>query len=57
MADASKLGAALRMVEEIGSFSGTEQWTKMLREVVGQAVMENCEDQGIDIFSFFNNND
>jgi len=57
MADASKLGAALRMVEEIGSFSGTEQWTKMLREVVGQAVMENCEDQGIDIFSFFKDND
>jgi len=57
MADTSKLSAAMRMVEEIGSFSGTEQWTKMLREVVGQAVMENCEDQGIDIFSFFKNND
>jgi hypothetical protein len=47
----------MRMVDEIGSFSGSEQWVKMLKEVVGQAVMENCEDQGIDIFSFFNNND
>jgi hypothetical protein len=57
MNDISRLSAALRMVEEIGSFSGTEQWTKMLKKAVGQAVMENCEDQGIDIFSFFNSNE
>jgi hypothetical protein len=57
MGDTSKLSTALRIIEEVGSFSGSEEWTKMLKELVGQAVMESCEDQGIDIFSFFNNND
>jgi len=57
MGDVSKLSTALRIVEEIGSFGGSEQWTKMLKKLVGQAVMENCEEQGIDIFSFFNKND
>jgi hypothetical protein len=57
MNDVSKLSTALRIVEEVGSFGGSEQWTKMLKKLVGQAVMENCEERGIDIFSFFNNND
>jgi hypothetical protein len=57
MADVSKLSTALRIVEEVGSFGGTEQWTAMLKKLVGQAVMENCEDRGIDIFSFFHDND
>jgi uncharacterized protein YjeT (DUF2065 family) len=57
MNDVSKLSTALRIVEEVGSFGGSEQWTKMLKALVGQAVMESCEDKGIDIFSFFKTND
>jgi uncharacterized protein YjeT (DUF2065 family) len=57
MNDVSKLSTALRIIEEVGSFGGGEQWTKMLKQLVGQAVMENCEERGIDIFSFFKNND
>ena len=57
MNDVSKLSTALRIIEEVGSFGGSEQWTKMLKALVGQAVLESCEDKGIDIFSFFNNND
>ena len=56
MNDVSKLSTALRIVEEVGSFGGSEEWTKMLKRLVGQAVMENCEERGIDIFSFFENN-
>ena len=57
MNDVSKLSTALRIIEEVGSFGGGEQWTKMLKALVGQAVLESCEDKGIDIFSFFKNND
>jgi hypothetical protein len=57
MNDVSKLSTALRIIEEVGSFGGEEQWTTMLKALVGQAVMENCEERGIDIFSFFKNND
>lgn len=57
MNDVSKLSTVLQVTESVGSFGGDEEWRAMLKKLVGQAVMETCEEKGIDIFSFFNKND
>lgn len=53
MNDLSKLSSVLQMLEQIGSFGGDEAWRKMLRQIVGQAVLENIEEQGSNPESFF----
>jgi hypothetical protein len=57
MNDVSKLSTALQVAESVGSFGGDEEWRAMLKELVGQAIMESCEERGVDIFSLFNDND
>ena len=47
MNDISKLSLILRTMEDISSFGGDDDWRKMLKKVVSQAVLENCEERGI----------
>ena len=47
MNDISKLSLVLRTMEDISSFGGDDDWRKMLKKVVSQAVLENCEERGI----------
>jgi hypothetical protein len=53
MNDLSKLSSVLQMLEQVGSFGGDDSWRKMLREVVGQSVLETLEERGSDPESFF----
>jgi hypothetical protein len=53
MNDLSKLSSVLQMLEQVGSFGGDESWRKMLREIVGQSVLETLEERGSDPESFF----
>lgn len=53
MNDLSKLSSVLQMLEQVGSFGGDESWRKMLREIVGQSVLETLEEYGSDPESFF----
>lgn len=48
MNDLSKITLCLQTLEAIGSFGGDSSWRVMLKEVVGQAVLETLEEQGID---------
>jgi hypothetical protein len=52
MNDLSKISTALTILGELGSFSGDEAWRKMLRDVVGQSVLETLEEKGISIDTF-----
>lgn len=54
MNDLSKISTALTILGELGSFSGDEAWRKMLRDVVGQTVLETLEEKGISIDTFLN---
>ena len=54
MNDLSKISTALTILGELGSFSGDEAWRKMLRDVVGQSVLETLEEKGISIDTFLN---
>jgi hypothetical protein len=47
MNDISKLSLVLQTMEDISSFGGDDDWRKMLKKVVSQAVLENCEERGI----------
>lgn len=53
MGDISKLSTTLQLLEQVGSFGGDDSWRKMLREMVGQAVLENIEERGISPETFF----
>lgn len=53
MSDLSRLCSALQLLEQVGSFSGDEEWRTMLKRIVGQAVLENIEETGRDPQSFF----
>lgn len=48
MNDLSNITLALRVLESIGSFGGDDSWRTMLKQEVGQAVLETLEEQGID---------
>ena len=54
MNDLSKISTALTILGELGSFSGDEAWRKMLRDVVGQTVLETLEEKGMSIDTFLN---
>ena len=53
MSDLSRLCSALQILEQVGSFSGDEEWRTMLKKLVGQAVLEGIEEIGHDPNSFF----
>lgn len=52
-ADATKLGVVLRIMEEIGSFGGDEEYRKAMRGQINQAVMEGIEESGLLPEEFF----
>jgi hypothetical protein len=53
MSDLSKLSTILMLLEQVGSFGGDDQWRKMLRQIVGQSLLEHLEEEGIPPSSFF----
>lgn len=53
MNDISLIAHCVATLEGIGSFEGDEDWRKMLKEIVGQSVLEKLEEDGIDPASFF----
>lgn len=48
MNDLSRITLCLQTLDSIGSFGGDDSWRAMLKNEVGQAVLENLEEQGID---------
>jgi hypothetical protein len=46
--DLARLTTALRSVSDVGSFGGDEDWRAMLKEDLGQAVLETMEELGYD---------
>lgn len=46
--DLTRLTTALRSVSEVGSFGGDDNWRAMLKEDLGQAVLETMEEFGYD---------
>jgi hypothetical protein len=54
MNDISKLTLAIQTLEGIGSFGGDEDWKRMLKDIVGQTLLERLEEDGVDPVSFFN---
>jgi hypothetical protein len=54
MNDISKLTLAIQTLEGIGSFGGDEDWKRMLKDIVGQTLLERLEEDGLDPVSFFN---
>lgn len=53
MNDLSKLSTILQLLEQVGSFGGDDAWRKMLRQIVGQSLLEHIEENGIDPTTFF----
>ena len=53
MNDISRLTLIIQMLESIGSFGGDEDWRKMLKDIVGQSLLEKLEEDGLDAASFF----
>jgi hypothetical protein len=53
MNDVTKLTMAVQTLESIGSFGGDEDWRKMLKNIVGQSLLEKLEEDGLDAASFF----
>lgn len=54
MNDISKLTLVIQTLECIGSFGGDEEWKQMLKDIVGQSLLERLEEDGLDPVSFFN---
>lgn len=52
-ADLATITSAVRLLASVGSFGGDEEWRTMLKEYTVQAVLEQCEEDNIDITSFF----
>jgi hypothetical protein len=46
--DLARLTTALRSASEVGSFGGDDDWRAMLKEDLGQAVLEIMEELGYD---------
>jgi hypothetical protein len=53
MNDISRLTLVIQTLEGIGSFGGDEDWKKMLKDIVGQTLLERLEEKGLDPESFF----
>lgn len=54
MNDISKLTLAIQTLEGVGSFGGDEEWKQMLKDIVGQTLLERLEEDGVDPVAFFN---
>jgi hypothetical protein len=52
MNDIGRLSAAMQTIEQIASFSGDCDWRKMLRDIVGQSVVESLEERDPDTERF-----
>jgi len=52
--DLTTLSSAGRLLASVGSFGGDEEWRTMLKELTVQSVLEQCEEEHIDIGTFFN---
>lgn len=52
--DLTTLSNAGRLLASVGSFGGDEEWRAMLKEFTVQSVLEQCEEEHIDISTFFN---
>jgi hypothetical protein len=46
--DLTALSHGLRMVSEVGSFGGDDHWRAMLKDNLGQAILEGMEEIGYD---------
>lgn len=55
-ADMTKLVQALRMIEEVGSFGGDEDYRKAMKQQINQAILETLEEDGRDPEEVFGNN-
>jgi hypothetical protein len=53
MADATKLTTVLRLMEEVGSFGGDDDYRQAMREQINQAVLEGLEEAGRSPEDFF----
>jgi len=47
MNDISRLSMALRTIDETGSFGGDDDWRAMVKAKVASAVLDSCEERGI----------
>ena len=52
--DLTTLSSAGKLLASVGSFGGDEEWRAMLKELTVQSVLEQCEEEHIDIGTFFN---
>ena len=53
MNDITLITMAIQTLERVGSFGGDDDWRKMLKNIVGQSVLEKLEEDGLDAESFF----
>ena len=53
MSDATKLTTVLRLMEEVGSFGGDDDYRQAMREQINQAVLEGLEEAGRSPEDFF----
>lgn len=56
-ADMTKLVQAVRLIEEVGSFGGDEDYRRAAKEQINQAILETLEDQGRDASEVFSRYD
>lgn len=52
--DLATVANASKLLASVGSFGGDEEWRAMLKKYTVQAVLEQCEEDNIDIGTFFN---
>jgi hypothetical protein len=53
MNDITLITMAIQTIERVGSFGGDDDWRKMLKNIVGQSLLERLEEDGLDAESFF----
>jgi hypothetical protein len=51
--DLTTLSNAGKLLASVGSFGGDEEWRAMLKEHTVQSILEECEEEHIDIGTFF----
>jgi hypothetical protein len=51
--DLATIANASKLLASVGSFGGDEEWRAMLKELTVQSVLEQCEEDNIDISTFF----
>lgn len=56
-ADMTKIVQAIRLLEDVGSFGGDENYRKAIKEQINQAVLEQLEEDGRDANEVFSGYD